>query len=552
MPTTAATSGLHPAPELTLADHELLVASLRTRLGADSVVQTPISSVLLSADRAWKLKKPVRLAFIDCSTAERRAHFCAEEWRLNRRTAAPLYLGVRAVTGTLQAPEIDGPGARLDTVVEMRRFDAGEELRALARRGALGPDLVDALAAHLVGFHRSLEPLPESRWPRKQPWDWARETIDELEAMAASGACGTCSSVGGLQALRERLGAAFAALAPALEARAQAGHLREGHGDLHLGNLVRWQGSVMAFDALEFEPALRCIDLVCDVAFTFMDLLAHGLDGHAWRFINAWAEGMDEWLGLSALRPFAAYRALVRAKVAALAGEGAAFDRYFALAATLAAPPPRPRLVVMTGLSGSGKSAVAARLSERLGALRLRSDVERKRLMGLAPTERAAPGSLLAQRLYGAEATAATYARLLSLADALLQAGHSVVLDAAFLRQHERAAAQTLADRRGAAFALVHCWASVPVLRARLAARAQHGADPSDATEAVLEVQQGVAEPWPADWAPWVHEIDNRGDEAALDAAVSRLMADWTRNGAGRAAEAPETQVLRKNGGTPA
>ena len=170
----------------------------------------------------------------------------------------------------------------------------------------------------------------------------------------------------------------------------------------------------------------------------------------------------------------------------------------------------------------------------------------------MAPTERAAPGSLLAQRLYGAEATAATYARLLSLADALLQAGHSVVLDAAFLRQHERAAAQTLADRRGAAFALVHCWASVPVLRARLAARAQHGADPSDATEAVLDGQQGVAEPWPADWAPWVHEIDNRGDEAALDAAVSRLMADWTRNGAGRAAEAPATQFLRKNGGTPA
>ena len=533
-------------PELTLADHARLVRALQARLQADAVVQTPISSILLAGESAYKLKKPVHFPFIDCRTLAQRRHFCEEELRLNRRTAAPLYLGLCAVSGTVEAPVLDGAGPPLDWAVHMRRFDAGAELRTLAERGALRAADIDALAAHLAAFHRALPALPEAAWPRKPIADWARETLDELEALPARG---VPPEPAALARLREGLGAQFAALAPLMHARARSGHLREGHGDLHLGNLLRWGERVMAFDALEFEPALRCIDTVCDAAFAFMDLLAHGLDGWAWRFINAWAEATDEWAGLPLLRPCAAYRALVRAKVAALGGDAAAFARYFTLAQRLAARPESPQLLVMTGVSGSGKSRVAAGLAERLGALRLRSDVERKRLFGLEPTARATPGSELAATLYASDATTRTYARLHALAETLLRAGHTVVLDAAFLRQSERAAARALAQSCGAGFAVVACSAPEAVLRERLAAREREGADPSDATAAVLERQLRVAEPMPADWAAWTVEVDNSGDRAALDAALSQAA---TRLAARHGENAQAAQNFKENPPTPA
>lgn len=545
MPTDATRPPSAPA-ELTLADHARLVRALQARLQADAVVETPISSVILAGEAAYKLKKPVHFPFIDCRSLGKRRHFCEEELRLNRRTAAPLYLGLCAVTGTVDAPALDGAGPPIDWAVHMRRFDAGCELRTLARRGALREADIDALAAHLAAFHRGLPALLEAAWPRKTPALWARETLDELDDLHARG---WRLDLAALARLREGLGAQFDALAPLMDARARSGHLREGHGDLHLGNLLRRGEGVMAFDALEFEPALRCIDTVCDAAFAFMDLLAHGLSGWAWRFINAWAEATDEWAGLPLLRPCAAYRALVRAKVAALAADAANFERYFALAQALTAPAAPPLLVVMTGVSGSGKSRVAAGLAERLGALRLRSDVERKRLFGLEPTARAAPGSALAEALYASDATARTYARLYALAERLLRAGHTVVLDAAFLRQSERAAARALAQVCGAAFAVVACSAPEAVLRERLAAREREGADPSDATAAVLDLQLRVAEPIPADWAAWTVEVDNSGDRAALDAALAQAA---KRLAARHGQNAQATQDFKENPPTPA
>lgn len=531
-------------PEPTLADHARLVRALQARLQADAVVQTPISSVILAGENAYKLKKPVHLPFIDCRSLAQRRHFCEEELRLNRRTAAPLYRGVCAVTGSVDAPVLNGAGPPIDWAVHMRRFDAGVELRALAEHGALREADIDALAAHLTAFHRALPALPEAAWPRKSVADWACETLDELEDMHARG---WPLEPAALARLREGLCAQFAVLAPLMQSRARSGHLREGHGDLHLGNLLRWGHSVMAFDALEFEPALRCIDTVCDAAFSFMDLLAHGLDGWAWRFINAWAEATDAWEGLPLLRPCAAYRALVRAKVAALGGDAAGFKRYFALAQRLVVPAMSPQLLVMTGVSGCGKSRVAAGLAERLGALRLRSDVERKRLFGLEPTARAAPGSAVAAALYASEATARTYARLYALAETLLKAGHTVVLDAAFLRQSEREAARVLAQSCKARFALVACMAPEPVLRERLAAREREGADPSDATAAVLDLQLRVAEPIPADWAACTVSVDNSGNLAALDAALAQAA---TRLAAPQDENAPACAIFRKNPAT--
>lgn len=528
-------------PATDLPAHAQLVAGLVRYLSCvrpavvPEVVQTHISTVILAGDLACKLKKPVRLPFLDFSTLAQRRFFCEEELRINRRTAPQLYLDVVPVTGTLQAPVIGGTGEPVEWLLRMRRFDTAHEFRALARAGRLQGAQVDALAAHLAAFHQGLPPVdapqapdvmaaPEAPpAPRKDAWSWATATLDEIAADPLRPA--TCTPEA-LAAVRAALDDRFTRLAPLTAQRRAAGFERECHGDLHLGNLVEWQGAVLAFDAIEFDASLRCTDIVNDIAFTFMDLLAADLPALAWRFVNAWAEATGDYEGLSLLRTFAAGRALVRAKVALLSGgDFAGFARYWALAVRLLQAPPAPRLVLTMGLSGSGKSTVAQLLAEALGAVRVRSDVERKRLHGLAPTARPGPGS----DLYARDATVRTYARLATLAEVLLAAGLPVVLDAAFLRQDEREALRQLALRLGVGFALVRCVAPEAVLQARITARAQAGADPSDATLEVLALQQRVQQAVPPDGAPWTHEVLNDGSLDALELQVRALAAAWSR-----------------------
>jgi aminoglycoside phosphotransferase family enzyme/predicted kinase len=510
----------------------VLVAGLlrhlaRTGAGeAPQVVQTPISTVILAGDLAWKLKRPVRLPFLDFSTRARRQFFCQEELRINQRTAPQLYLDVQPVTGPLEAPVIGGPGEPLDWLLRMRRFAAGGEFRVLARSGQLQAAQVQALAQHLAQFHLGLAPVDAPAraaaggQPFKTVWDWSADSLNEIATHPARPA--TCP-LAAVNALRALLAQRLAQQAPVLAQRQADGFVREGHGDLHLGNLVLWQGAVLAFDAIEFDARLRCIDIVHDVAFTFMDLLALGPHVLAWHFINVWAEGTGDYAGLPLLHAFAASRALVRAKVALFQGDVPAFTGYWALAARLARPPAVPRLVLVMGLSGSGKSTVAQALAQRLGAVRLRSDVERKRLAGLAPTGRPAPGS----DLYSPACTRRTYDRLGALAQILLAGGLSVVVDAALLRQHERQCLRELARHHGAAFALVQCVAPAALLQARIQARAQAGDDPSDATLAVLALQQHTQEPVPDDGAPGVFTLLNDASLDVLRARIDALVATW-------------------------
>lgn len=281
-----------------------------------------------------------------------------------------------------------------------------------------------------------------------------------------------------------------------------------------------WQGAVVAFDALEFNADLRCIDVMNDAAFAFMDLLARRQSALAWRFINAYVERTGDLDGLRGLPLFAAYRALVRAKVALLSPDGATeFQRCWPLAQRLLQPT-RPQLVLVCGLSGSGKSTLALMLAQALGAVRLRSDVERKRLFGLPPTARPDP----AMGLYTPEATQRTYARLGEMAHMLLGGGLSVVVDAASLRQHERAALRAIALACNAPFVLVSCEALGERLQARILARQAANQDASDADLSVLALQQRVVEPLPADWAAFSHRVDNSGDLDALAAQVSALV----------------------------
>jgi predicted kinase len=415
-------------------------------------------------------------------------------------------------------PGTPWPADGREVLLRMHRFAQSALWQHRAQAGTLALADADALAQHVAAFHLGLPPLTQA--PARGTLHWVRESLDGVASHPARPAWLALQRV---QALRPQLQAALQALAGWHAQRVAQGWLREAHGDLHLANLVDWQGSVVAFDALEFEPDLRCIDVMNDAAFAFMDLQAHGLPALAWRFLDGYLAHTGDYAGLRGLRAWASYRALVRAKVALLSDATAAtLARYWTLAERLAAPPPTPRLVLTMGLSGSGKSTAAALAVECLattgaqhggpctGAVRLRSDVERKRLLGLAPTHRPGP-SVPATTLYSADTTQRTYQQLQDLSAELLGLGQSVVVDAASLRQAERDTLRHLAQQSGAHFTLLECVAPVDQMQARLAQRLATNTDPSDATPAVLAQQTTWAEPVPAHWAPVHRRIHNTG-----------------------------------------
>jgi hypothetical protein len=493
-----------------LAAHASMVAQLR-RPGAcgghpdaAGLIETHLSSLLMAGGHVYKLKKPVLLPFVDFSTLARRHAACLEELRLNRRTAPQWYLGVVPVLQTTTAAVIAGPGqvpagVVVDWAVRMRRFDHRQTFDRLASDGRLSETQVDRLAEAVVAFHAGQPPLAVGPGHAEASCQGVRDNLAELMALVTATATDLVSQVAALQRWSR------AAELPALiDQRARDGRVRDGHGDLHLGNLFWAEGAAVLFDALEFDPRLRQIDTIGDLAFPFMDLLAHGLAQQGWRFINRTLEASGDWGALPLLAWWAVHRAAVRAKVALLsvpadadaatraAGQAKAL-RYLNVASALAAPR-RPQLVLMMGLSGSGKTAVAGQLAQQLGGVRLRSDVERKRLFGLAATARAEPS----KGLYTPAATRRTYARLLALAEGALHAGVAVVVDAASLHRGERDAFRALARQLGLPFKLLLCEAPAAVLAQRLAARTADGQDASDATVDVLKQQQKFTE-WPAD-----------------------------------------------------
>ena len=468
---------------MSIADTAMLVASLAHQLPAE-LIETHISWVLLTRDTAYKIKKPVRLPFVDYTALESRKFFCEEELRLNARLAPSLYLGVTPVTGTPQAPRLGGEGEALDYAVRMRRFPDGALFSELVQAGSLQPREVDALAALLARFHGE---APCARSGFGEPAQRRAAAFAALEGAPPLAA-------NELQALRDWIEREAQALMPLWAERQASGHVRECHGDLHLSNVVRLDGGVCAFDAIEFGPALRWIDVIDDISFAVMDFTAHGSRAFAFRLLNAWLDLTGDHAGLPALRFSSVYRALVRAQVAGLRGPAGAAEaqRYLVTAQSWARSSP-PRLFITHGLPGSGKTYESQHLLEREGAIRLRSDVERKRLFGLGMLEDSRAAGL---DLYHSDATARTYDRLFELARLALNCGYPVVVDAAFLRRGERDRAHALARELRTPFAILACEASPEVLRARL--RDRRG-DASEADETVLDRLQLLAEPLSAE-----------------------------------------------------
>ena len=505
---------------------ESLIAALRDPasyphpVACVEVIETHISWVLLAGAYAYKVKKPVRLPFLDFSTLEARRRYCEEELRLNRRTAPELYLEVVPIAHTARGPAVAAPGEPIEYAVKMRRFAADALAEDLARRGALGPVQIDAIAAVLAGFHAAA--------PRARAADGygtaaqiAQPAIGNFDQIAAPGA----ESGARLERLRAWTEGECRRLQPVFAARQAGGHVRECHGDLHLGNIAFIDGRAVPFDCIEFDPALRWIDVMSEVAFLVMDLLAHRLAGAAWRLLNLWLEATGDYESIAVLRFYLVYRAMVRAKIARIRGSDEAFRLYLALAQSLARTAPAS-LLLMHGLSGSGKTTVSQAALERLGAVRLRSDVERKRLHGLAPEARTGAG--LEGGIYAAAASRRTYAHLAGLAAGILEAGYPAIIDAAFLQREQRDLFRRLAERLGAACVIAACTAPQATLRQRVGGRTARSSDASDAGAAVLERQLAASQPLAQDEDAITVRVDTASEDGVrrgLDAIAARLAA---------------------------
>ncbi|MBX3026787.1 AAA family ATPase [bacterium] len=494
--------------------------------------QTHISYVLLAGDQVYKLKKPVRFAFLDFSTLARRRHFCAEEVRLNRRLADDVYRGVLAIVprdGGFALAPADAADA-VEYAVHMRRLPEARVLASLLDAGGADAALIDRIAARLAAFHAAAETSPAIA-RGGDPAEIARLMDEDFAEVAALH--GDTISADDDAAIQGWCHARLAALAPLLRRRQVSGRIRDGHGDLHAEHVYCLEsGELVIVDCIEFNPAFRRRDVAADLAFLAMDLACHGRDDLAARLVASYAGQTDD-PELPALIPFyACQRAYIRGKVDSLksreaevapadaAAARASAVRHFALALRYTwgdAPP----LVVVCGLSGSGKSTVAAALAARTGFVHLNSDRTRKALAGLAPTERGGP------ELYTPERSAATYAALHDGAGAALAAGRGAIIDATFQRREHRDRAAAVARAAGAPLLFVECRADDAETRRRLARRGARADDPSDADWAVYQRQRATYEPL-ADDEPHL-TIDTSRPAAAvlaeIEAALRRALA---------------------------
>jgi len=456
------------------------------------VIETHISWVLLTGPYVYKIKKPMNFGFLDFTTLESREHFCNEELRLNQRLTDDLYLEVLPITGSAEAPQLGGSGEVIEYVLKMRQFPQSGLLSTLQANGELTTGQIDEMAQQIADFHINAPRVtvendlgsPDSVMaPVLQNFEQIRPLISEKSDLLQ------------LDALQAWAESSFERLKPLFAQRKADGFIRECHGDIHLGNATLIDGKVVIFDCIEFNEPFRKTDVYADIGFLAMDLEDRGLKSLSRRLISNYLELTGDYQGLEVLNFYKAYRALVRAKIALFSVPADAdpvqratflrqYRNYANLAENYSAIPSR-FLVITHGVSAVGKSHVAMRLVEALGAIRLRSDVERKRLFGEDNENNG---------IYGADASVATYSRLHQLADIVLRAGFPVVIDATYLKREQRDNAAKVAEATGAPFLILDCNAPQAVIAGWLAQRQSENVDPSDATMEVIEAQQANRE----------------------------------------------------------
>jgi aminoglycoside phosphotransferase family enzyme len=466
-------------------------------VGEVGLVETHISWVLLTGKYAYKIKKPVDFGFLDFTTLENRRHYCKEEIRLNRSWAPNLYLEVVPITMVDGRPTISGQGTPIEYAVRMRQF--AYDLR-LDRQLALGKLTVEdalELAAEIARQHLVAKPVAPNERLLRATHQQIRDNYKSLAGVVPQKF---------LSAQRLWMERRLDDYATVIEKRSKEGFVRECHGDLKLANIVRLPEGIRAFDCIEFNQDLREIDVVADYAFLTMDLKVRGATDLASAFLNRYLELTGDYSSACLLPIFEVYRSLVRAKILGIklresgisqtaAGDRRAMRRYCNFARSLTRQQ-RPVLVAMTGYSASGKSWLANRLTPHLGAIRLRSDLERKRLAKLSPTADSKSG--LESGIYDRATTDTLYGQLLETAGELLHAGLNVIVDASFLSASHRRLAKQTAENSDAEFRLLRTVASETELEKRLRHRAKR-ASVSEADVGVLHYQLESADPLAVD-----------------------------------------------------
>ncbi|WP_227369280.1 AAA family ATPase [Halomonas sp. M20] len=486
------------------------------------ILETHISWIVLTGEFAYKLKKPLAFgSFLDFSSLDKRQHFCEQEVRLNRRLAPSLYLEAVPISGTPESPRVNDASAPFEYAVKMRQFSNRHLFSTLQASGELSLELLDDLIDQLVVFHEQAECVPQQS-EFGTPASLTRILEREFALIAPC-----------LEDEQDRQRLAFLhtwsqealeRLADEIQHRRQEGHVRETHGDVHLGNAVQHQGRALMFDGIEFNDELRWNDVGGDLAFLLMDLEARGEESFAHHALNRYLELSGDH-GLTRLLPFYKfYRALVRAKVAILRYHQpelhpsdrpaimASYRQYIELAARYAEFD-FPYLLIGVGVSGSGKSRFTAEVVRRLGNVRLRSDVERKRLFGFEPE---ADTDKQDVDIYTAEATDRTYAQLARLTGVLLEAGRPVCIDATCLKREQRELLRHQAEGRGLPVLLISFEADKATLERRIEKRARRGGDPSEAGQAVLERQLTEFEPFGDDERRHLIHLDTTAKDANL------------------------------------
>lgn len=465
------------------------------------LIETHISWVILTGPYAYKIKKPVNFGFLDFSTLDKRRRFCDEELRLNRRLAPMLYLDVVPICEPSSKPPLkpamNGTGEAIEYAVKMLQFHTQNTFDELLAHHALTPAHIEKTAQVLAQFHSDIARADESSpfgtaKAIRQP---AMENFDQLAASLQSVKnAGEWDKI--LPPLRQWTAENHDALITVFQSRKRNGFIRECHGDLHLRNIVIWEEHVIPFDCIEFNDNLRWIDVISELAFLLMDFDDHQQPVLARQLLNSYLSLTGDYEGLQILRYYQVYRAMVRAKVAGLRlGQNqnetpqqlSEISNYLHLAESYTKSQ-MPMLIITHGLSGSGKTYLANKLSLATDLIHLRSDVERKRYFGL--TENSKTQSKLSGGIYSPEVTQHIYDHLLQLSRTILNAGFSVLIDATFLQRQYRDSFKALADELKITFSILHCETDEKTLQQRLQQRQLKGTDASEADELILAQQQ--------------------------------------------------------------
>jgi aminoglycoside phosphotransferase family enzyme/predicted kinase len=498
------------------AEQTEVAAFLRRLAGADPI-ETHISLVYVGADTVWKLKKSVRLSFLDFTRLDDRRHFTERELALNRAAAPGLYRDVvpirRTPDGdlTLDGSEDSCEDASddwpvVDWVLRMSRIGSGDFLPDVAAQGRLEPPLLDAIGDAIAAYHTALAPLPDvlpdMRLTVIGNARAARDTDLPPEAIARWEAA---------------VSTALDCLSDWARERSAAGFVRRGHGDLHLGNLCLWQGRPVPFDALEFDERLATTDIGYDLAFLLMDLDVRVSRAAANRVLNRYVARTADIGLVSGLPVFLSMRAMIRAHVDARTGCSDTASRYLGASLAYLSPPP-PVVIAIGGLPGTGKSTLARLLAPSLGgapgALIIRSDEIRKRQAGVAPEQRLPPSA------YTPDASRTVFAELAEMTAAAATAGHAVIADATFMDPGHRSMVAAAARDSGTLF--VGFWLEAPL--AELERRV--GARTGDASDATVDVLRSAArrDPGAGGWhGPNWHRIDTTDMMSARDLAIATL-----------------------------